>query len=350
VPLFGGDLQGVWGAQADSLRFSALGEEAFVPGTDTRSRALFALEEWRVGAFTFSLGARAESVRVSSDGDEDPSAPPRFGAAESRSFAPRSTALALKVVPAAGWKVMGSMAWTQRAPTYYELYANGLHLATGAFERGDTGLGVERNRHAELGVSWATPGAGFSAQVFKTDFARYISLDATGQIITIPGDPGEPSTDVPEYLFRAVRARLTGAEIEGHATLFKSQQLTLEWRGSADTVRGTDLDGAQPLPRLSPWRARVSLLAKAAQWRAGVDVRHHAAQDRVPSTDAPTPGFTMLDLWAAASLPVPGAPQLIVKLGNATNELATSASTIATIRGLSPLPGRALSVVLRAAF
>lgn len=350
VTLWGGELQGAWGAQVDKLRFSALGEEAFVPGTDTRSSALFALEEWRVGAFTFSLGGRAESVRVASDGDLDSAAPPRFGAAASRSFAPRSTALALKVVPAAGWKLTSSVAWTQRAPTYYELYANGLHLATAAFERGDSNLGVERNRHLELGLAWAAPTVGFSAQVFKTDFARYISLDATGQTITIPGEPGEPDVDVPEYLFRAARARLTGAEIEGHAQIFKSQQFTLEARASADMVRGTDLDGAQALARLSPWRARVALVAKAAQWRAGVEVRHHATQDRVPVTDTATPGFTMVDLWAGATLPVPGAPQLLLKLGNATNELATSASTIATIRGLSPLPGRALSLVLRAAF
>jgi iron complex outermembrane receptor protein len=95
---------------------------------------------------------------------------------------------------------------------------------------------------------------------------------------------------------------------------------------------------------------RAALVLRAAQWQAGAEVRHSAAQNRVPATDTATAGFTMLDLWAGAALPVAGAPQLLVKLGNATNALGYSASTVATMRGLSPLPGRALSVVLRAAF
>jgi iron complex outermembrane receptor protein len=86
APLAG--LEGVVGLQAESLRFSALGEEAFVPGTRTRSAAIFVLEEWRNGPLALSGGVRVEQVRVSSDGDEPGVSAPRFGQAQSRRFEP----------------------------------------------------------------------------------------------------------------------------------------------------------------------------------------------------------------------------------------------------------------------
>jgi iron complex outermembrane receptor protein len=347
--LGGGELQGVLGLQAEALRFSARGEDAFVPGTDTRSVALFTLQQWRHGVFSVSAGARMEQVRVASDGDTD-AATPRFGSVQERRFAPGSVAVALKADPAAGWQLSLSTARTQRAPTFYELYANGLHVATAAYERGDTALGSERSHHVEGGVAWRSSHAGFSAQLFRTDFSRYLSLDATGSTVQVPGEAGEPPRDVPEYAFRAVRVRMSGGEVQAHARLLQQGGLVLDWRASADGVRGTDLDASQPLPRLAPWRARMALVAHGAQWHAGAEVHRHAGQTRVPRADSATPGYTLLDLWGGATLPVAGSPQLLVKLGNATNRLAYNASTVATMRGLSPLPGRALALVLRAAF
>lgn len=54
-----GPLNGVVGAQFANSRFSALGEEAFVPHTETDSAALFALEEWKLSdRLDLSFGAR----------------------------------------------------------------------------------------------------------------------------------------------------------------------------------------------------------------------------------------------------------------------------------------------------
>jgi cysteine synthase len=55
------------GVQSERLDFSALGEEAFVPGTATRSDAVFLLEEFSLGDATFSAGLRSERL----DGERD---------------------------------------------------------------------------------------------------------------------------------------------------------------------------------------------------------------------------------------------------------------------------------------
>ncbi len=84
-----GLVRGVIGLQAERLSFSALGEEAFVPSTRTRSQALFVLEEAEFGPLLVQAGARREQVHVASDGDR-PGDVARFGDAMERRFTPRS--------------------------------------------------------------------------------------------------------------------------------------------------------------------------------------------------------------------------------------------------------------------
>ena len=339
-------VEGVWGVQTESLTFSALGEEAFVPSTRTRSQALFALEELPLGALTLSLGGRAEQVRVHSDGDEPGAAAPRFGSAAQRNFAPRSFSLGLRAALAPGWKASASLGSTQRAPAYYELYANGVHVATAAYEQGDPGLGLERSRHAELGLAWQQGAHSFKANVFSTRFANFIALDATGLDISVPGEPGDPPSLVPEYRFQGVRARMQGFEVEGKVRVLQAG-LTLDLSGGVDLTRGDNLSAGRPLPRLSPLRTRLGLEAGMGRWRVGLDARHAARQNRFGANDSATDAFTTLDLWASGSLGAkPGDASGLTwfgKLTNATNALGYNAAAVATIRGLSPLGGRAVS-------
>jgi iron complex outermembrane recepter protein len=341
-----GPLNGVWGLQTETLRFEALGEEAFVPTTHTRSQAVFALQALSVGATTLSAGARAEKVKVASDGDAVGSEEARFGSASSRRFSPLSLSLEVSTQLASGWSISANLGRTQRAPAYYELYANGVHVATRAYERGDPNLALERSQHAELGLAWRSGSHSLQAHMFNTRFANYIALDATGVDVSL-----DEESSVPEYAFRGVRARLRGFELEARSG-FKAGSLPLELSLVLDTVRGDNLSTGEPLPRLPPLRLRVGLQTTwlATQW--GVQVRRAAAQNRVPSTDTRTAGHTQLDLWASGQV-----PQLLginlswfAKLTNASNELATNAVAVQTVRGLSPAPARALAVGLRGGF
>jgi iron complex outermembrane recepter protein len=339
-----GLLKGMWGVQSEGLRFEALGEEAFVPTTRTQSQALFALEELTLGHTTLSAGARVQRVRVASDGDTADSEEPRFGAAKSRRFKPLSLSLALSTQLPSGFALNANWGRTQRAPAYYELFANGLHVATRAYERGDTSLALESSQHAELGLAWRQGAHSVQAHAFDTRFANYIALDATGASISTDAE-----NSVPEFAFRGVRARLRGVEIEAR-TGFKAGNLPLELSMVLDTVRGDNLSTGQALPRLPPLRLRLGLQASGwgANW--GLQVRHAAKQSRVPDTDAATDGHTQFDLWASGQLALDSGFGWFAKLSNVGNRLAYNAAAVQTVRGLSPAPGRALSVGLQAGF
>ena len=101
------------------------------------------------------------------------------------------------------------------------------------------------------------------------------------------------------------------------------------------------------MPRLPPWRLRLGLAWSVGSLTYGADLRHAARQGRVPATDTATPGATMLDLWLrgrVASLP---GLTWYTRLGNVGDELAFNAAAVATVRRLSPAPGRALSAGLQ---
>jgi iron complex outermembrane receptor protein len=334
-----GAWRGVLGVQFEEGDFSALGEEAFVPATRTRALGLFALEEtaWTFG--TLSAGLRVERVRVDSAGDAD-AGEERFGPAAQRRYTPRSASLAnlWKFDPA--WSLATTFSLTQRAPTSFELFANGEHAATGAFERGDPSLQVERSRHAELALQWQRGENRWRAGVFAARFANYVSLEATGAEVE----------ELPEVVFRAVRARFRGIEIEGRQRLLEAPW-TLDFTGNASLTRATNGDSGEPLPRIAPLRATLALEAGQGPWRLRAEVDHAARQGRVPATDVPTDGWTMLNLALTRRFALGGSDALwFIKLNNAGDELAASAATVRTVRELAPLPGRSLKTGLRVVF
>ncbi len=163
-----GALEGVVGLQIEQSSFSADGDEAFAPYSNTRQSALFAHEELSTQWGRFSFGARMESVSVESQGNPLVA---RF-VAGSRSFSPRSYALGGLWPVAAGWQLTGNLAWTERAPRDYELYADGPHLATRAYEVGNPALELERSSNLDLGAAWASGAHRFSLNAFVNEFSN----------------------------------------------------------------------------------------------------------------------------------------------------------------------------------
>ncbi len=351
VALLGGSLAGVLGLQIEQLDFAALGEEAFVPTTHTRSSGLFTLQELSLAGLGISAGARVERVQVRSAGDAA-GATPHFGAPARRDFSPHSLALGV-VAPlgasGSGWRASATVGSTQRAPAYYELFADGLHVATGAYERGRPDQQAERSRHVELGLQWQQGPSSARAALFSTRFANYIALDASGVLIPV-GDGAGGTVNMPEYRFTGVPADLHGLELEGRQRLFSMPWL-LDATGSFDWLRGSNRSTGEPLPRIAPMRLQLGLEATAGAWRAGVQGKWLARQDRVPTNDIATPGATVLDLWASWQQRLGNSDALwTVKLANLGDALAYNASALRTARELSPAGGRALSLGLRLRF
>lgn len=346
LPLGAGRLEGMAGLQVESSRFSALGEEAFVPSTRTRQAAAFVLERWTWGdGGHLSAGVRGEQVRVQSRGDAD-GADSQFGPAQQRTFAPRSASIGGVLNLGPRWQLSANGSYTERAPTSYELYANGVHAATSAYERGDPQQALERGRNLDLSLGWRVGAHRVKVGVFESRFANYIALAATGEPDFVDDEGGS----FPVFAFRGVRAKLYGLELEGSWRAMAGVR-TVDVDARLDIVRGSNVDSGDALPRLAPRRATMGVTLQQGAWTVRAEVQHVSAQDRVPATDSVTAGWTLVNLSASHALNL-GAREalLFVKLQNVGDRLAYSASTIGTVRALSPLPGRGLTAGLRLSF
>ncbi len=341
-----GSLQGVLGWQWELSDFSALGEEALVPSTKTRNNALFLIEQFKSGPWSLQAGARAERVNVASTGGDEE----RFGDPVTRRFSPKSFSLSGAVELGSGFSLSSNLSSSQRAPTFYELFANGVHVASGAYEVGDVNLGLERAKAIDLGLHWKLGEAKWSLQVYQTRFSNYIALDASGRSIDEVGEDGEIES-VPEYLYRGVRARMHGVELEGRQPLPRVAGWDLTLGTTIDLVRGTNRDTGEPLPRLAPVRGSLSLQAERGPWLIQAELRGAMRQDRVPALDTPTAGYGLLRLHIARHFDIGNLDAMwYVKLDNLANKLAYNASSVQTIRDLTPLPGRSIFAGLQVTF
>lgn len=333
-----GALEGVIGVQGDNTRFSADGDEAFAPYSRTRQHALFVLEELGLSWGKLSFGGRVERVSVESLGNPQVD---RFVVGR-RAFNPASMALGALWNVAPAWQLTGNLSRSERAPKDHELFANGPHVATGAWESGNAALGKERSTQLDLGLQWKSGPRQAKLAVFSNRFDNYISLEATGEM----------RDDLPEFAYRPVRARFQGMEAQGTVRLLDGlSTVDLELRG--DLVRATNLDTGQPLPRIAPVRVGATLAWARGPWGARIGLDHAARQDRVPEGERTTAAYT---LWNAALTwkTRAGATEFLwyARLDNIGNRLAYSANSILTqtAPGKSPLPGRSLRLGLQAHF
>lgn len=333
-----GSLRGVWGLQLDAGHFAAEGDEAFAPPSRTKQAALFAYEELSTVWGKLTAGARAE--RVSVEAFESPLVP-RFLAAVRR-FSPRSGAFGAVWNTAPAWQVTGHASHSERAPRDYELFANGPHIATGAYEIGNAALGLERARHFEVGVQWAQGASRLRLAAYSTRFTNYVSLSPTGNL----------QGGLPEFSYSATPARFRGFEASATARLLEGpHQVDLALR--ADSVRAQDDSNGEPLARIAPARIGGDITWRHGPWSAVAGGDVHARQARVPAGSAISPGYGLVRAALTYRIDAKDATLLFyAKLDNAADRLAYSATSILTqtAPGRVPLPGRSLRMGVQATF
>ena len=357
-----GNLDGVIGFQAENNQFSADGAEAFAPYSKTSQNAVFAYEEYATGWGKLSFGGRLESVKVESLGNPLVA---RF-APLTRDFTPHSYALGALWNAAPGWQLTSNLAYTERAPKDYELFAQGPHVATKAWETGDAALGKEKSTSLDVGAAWKSGANSFSANAYVHRFKNYIGLLATGNRYgqedgalnpaDLDGDgvdDGNPDNGLlPEFAYTGVRARFVGLEASGNVRLIEgASSLDLALRG--DLVRATNLSNGQPLPRIAPARMGASLIWASGPWGSSIGFDHSMAQNRVAAGQRATPAYTLWNLAATYRVKA-GVSNILwyARVDNLTNQLAYSAASVLTTTAFpkAPLPGRSLKVGMQLAF
>lgn len=283
-----GPVQGVLGYQFSNTNFAALGEEAFVPNVNTQNKALYLYEELPLGSdeqkHKITFGGRLGHTAVDSKNSAV------FGAGQNNSFNPNSFALGGLYQINPNWSFTSNLSHNERAPSYFELYANGAHIATGQFELGNSNFSKEKSNGVDAQIRWKDARNSFSFGAYYTRFNNFIGLFDTGNI--------DAGSDLPIAQFSAVPAVFKGLEAEGKFNLASNWDLNV--RG--DYVHAKDIRNNDDLPRIAPLRLGAGLNYALGNFSAKFDVLHAFKQNNTAENELATDGYTNVSAIMAYKL------------------------------------------------
>lgn len=320
-----GGWRGAYGVNFTQRDFSALGEEAFVPPSDTEQFGIFVVEGKDYGDWNLEFGARydTQSIDTSAAGADHSGFSASIGAAFAVSGAVTLNASLDRAV---------------RLPTSEELFSDGPHIATGSFEIGDADLDEEVANQLDVGLKYRSERFNGSVSAFYARFDDFIYLSETG----------EEEDELPVREWSQNDARFTGFEAEGVIHLSESDSGHFDLRGFADTVRARLTDG-DDLPRIPQTRIGAELKWHRGPWRASAGPVHYFDQDRVADFETETDAFTLWNAAVSYRIDADAASfDLYLKGDNLADEDARLHTSF--LKDRAPLPGRNFTAGVRMVF
>ncbi len=324
--------KGSTGIQIRSRDFSAIGEEAFVPPTESSQFGIYTVKEYTSGQWRFDFGARYENTSYETE------------AGVERDFNGFSGSIG------AGYDVSDEAFFgvtvfrTERAPATEELFSNGPHLATDAFEVGNPDLNEETALGIEGTFTYATGPFSFVANAYYTTYNDFIYEVATG---------GEED-GLPIFEFRANDAQIYGfeAKAELHVGSYNWDQLgqvDVHLDGQFDFIEA-DLDrgGNDELPRLPPASYLFGIEATAPSFDIRTEVEAYSAVNDTAANELATDGYAFWNAYVTVRPFENKNLSFEVRASNITD--STGRQHTSFLKDVAPLPGRNIRAAFRAAF
>ncbi len=323
-----GNWAGAIGFQHTDREFSAIGEEAFVPPVDTRDTGVFWVAERSFANFDLEGGLRVGRVEHEPQNGDD------------EDFTTYSVSLGVVAPFGDGWNLGVVADYSSRAPVSEELFSNGPHLVTNAFELGDPDLDNERavSIAATLkfdGDIWDT-----TVTTYVTSFTDFIYEQATGGI----------EDGLPVFQFQQEDALFFGVDLEASVQVAQWEGGNAKLRVLADFVEAElDVSGNDNIPRIPPLRYGFGVELNSGVLTATLDYLHVDDQDDVSPDELTTSDYDDLSVYVGATFPFgESSLNLFVAGKNLTDDEQRSHTSF--IKDFAPAPGRTFELGARLLF
>ena len=306
--------RGAIGVQALRRNLDAIGDEAYVPASEVTELGAFALQRLDRGRFGLEGGLRIDTREVDS-------------AAGQRDFTNVSGSIGLFYRPSTDWFVGVSVARNGRAPTEAELFADGPHVATRAYELGDANLESETVTSLEGTLHFDRGPFSMDLHLFHARYDGFIDLRPTGV----------EEDELPVFEYVQTDAEFSGFEAEAAYRLWdEGERRTFDLELAADFVRGsTDLG---PPARIPPWSVTARAEMALDAWTGRLELREVGDQDRVTDFELPTDGYRTLNAFVSWA-PDPEEGLLLYVEARNLNDAEIREHT-SFLKDLAPSPGR----------
>lgn len=271
-----GGWRGASGAQFQSRKLDAIGAEAFVPPNKSQQFGLFTLQEFTAGNLDAEVALRFDTAELRAD---------ILGL--SRSFNNLSGAFGVGY-HIGDLKIGANLSRTGRAPAVEELFSNGPHIATQAFEVGDPLLKSERAWNGELYARYDTADTAFSLTLYSNRFDNFIYEAETGDV----------EDDLPVFQYFQDDAKVWGVEFQGSQKVASFGDVDLKIDAVADYTRAKISGGAGNVPRIPPLRVLGGVEMNSARLDLRGEVEWSDAQTKTAPFESATDGFTLVNATA----------------------------------------------------
>ncbi len=237
-----GRLNGLIGLSGFQSRFSKFGEETLIPNNKAYNVGAFAFEQIEAGRWNFSLGARVDHrhMDVSDDAELGVEAQTRNW----NSVTGNLGALFRISEPVA---IVLNLGRGYRAPSAFDLFSNGVHEGTVAFERGEPTLKNETSVNTDLALR-------VQSSRLRLEVGGFANL-IQNFIYTIPTGETDPESGFEIFQTTQGDARLLGFE----ASLEYHPVAVIHLQGSADYTHGQNTATKNPLPQIPPFRVQYQI-------------------------------------------------------------------------------------------
>ena len=269
---------GAFGAQYAQRDFEAIGDEAFVPPSNTRTMAVFWVESAEFDEWQIDLGIRYDKIRVKALQTNAGNMPVK------RDFSPLSASVGAIYHFDDSRHLAFNISFAERAPTDQELFAFGPHIATQNFEIGDPTLNNESNLHGEIGYRVHKGQLTGSITLYYDRFNDYI----------FQLDTGLEEDELPVRQWSQQDASFYGGELELRYDLGRFDSGHWQLFGFADLVRAEFKDNSN-VPRIPPVRFGLGADWDLRGWAANVTWINASSHTRIAEYETPTPGYDLLN-------------------------------------------------------
>lgn len=322
--------KGAFGLQAQKKQFEAIGAEAFIPSTKSSGYGVFIVEQFDHKNFKTELGARFDNNKTEAVGFNQ------------RDFNLFSASAAVRCSISTSFDMTLNLDHAERSPVEEELFSDGLHAATAAYEIGNPNFTKEKANQIELGMHYHSERFEAKASIYRNSYDNFIYLSDSGLFFDDDGDL------LPIRQWAQGDATFKGYEVELTAK-FGTQDNQNDIRLFIDGVQAK-LSNGDYLPRIPSSRVGAEWSWNKSNWSGGLLFMHTNAQKDIASYETPTDSYSMLNAnlnyqfhngenstWEA-----------FLQGSNLTNQEAYAATS--AIKDLVPLLGRNISAGIRVFF
>ncbi|MGH9946736.1 MAG: TonB-dependent receptor [Pyrinomonadaceae bacterium] len=312
-----GSFSGRFGFQGFHRDFSTVGLETLIDGPVAQgSFAVFGLEEFKFERVSLQFGGRVENNRYKPVNPDLPE----------RDFTGFSGAAGARFDLWKGGAFVANYSHGFRAPALEELYNNGPHDGTLAFEIGNVDLRPEISNGIDLSLRHQTAKLKAEANFYYYAFKNFVFL--------APVDDFDKDSGFPFAFYLQGDSRFFGTELSLDVAAHKYVNIL----AGLDYVNAELKDG-RALPRISPLRARIGLDIHSGNLSIRPEFVAVDKQDRVFDFESPTAGYGTANVIGTYTIPRQHVAHIFsVNAYNLNNKLYFN--HISFIKDISPEIGR----------